>query len=50
MDAHPSGEMTEYVAYCSISVVSPMAIASAPPEPPSPITVTITGVFSPAIS
>src|SRR5665647_3898254 len=27
MDAQPSGEMTEYVEYCSISVRSPIAIA-----------------------
>ena len=50
IDAQPSGEITEYVAYCSISVTSPTAIASAPPEPPSPMTVTMIGMRRPAIS
>ena len=50
IDAQPSGEITEYVAYCSISTTSPTAMASAPPEPPSPITLTMIGVRSRAIS
>ena len=50
IDAQPSGEITEYVEYWSISVTSPTAIASAPPEPPSPMTVTMIGTRSPAIS
>ena len=42
MLAQPSGLITEYTAFSRASTTSPTAIASAPPEPPSPvITVTI---------
>ena len=50
MDAQPSGEITEYVENSSINVRSPTPIASAPPEPPSPITVQITGTLRRDIS
>ena len=38
IEAQPSGEITENTLYCSIIKVSATPIASAPPEPPSPIT------------
>src|SRR5207247_573866 len=41
--AHPSGEITEYVAFSSASTTSPTPSASAPPDPPSPSTTTTTG-------
>jgi hypothetical protein len=50
IEAQPSGEITEYVAYCSIRTVSPTAMASAPPEPPSPMMETMIGVFRLAIA
>ncbi|KAG1385299.1 hypothetical protein G6F59_017487 [Rhizopus arrhizus] len=42
--------MVEYTEYSSITVRSPTPSASAPPEPPSPITVQMIGTFSSAIS
>ena len=50
MDAQPSGLITEYTEYCSISTWSATAIARAPPEPPSPMMVVMMGVCSWAIS
>ena len=50
IDAQPSGEMTEYTACSSMLTRSPIAIASAPPLPPSPVTVTMIGVRRLAIS
>jgi hypothetical protein len=44
IDAQPSGEITEYVEYCNISSRSHTPIASAPPEPPSPITQLMIGM------
>ena len=44
IEAQPSGEMTEYTLYWSISSRSQTPIASAPPEPPSPITTLMIGV------
>ena len=44
IDAHPSGEITEYILYSSINNLSETPIASAPPEPPSPIMTEIIGV------
>ena len=41
--AQPSGVMTEWVAYCSISVASPTPMANALRQPPSPITVQTIG-------
>ena len=37
MEAQPSGEITEYTEFSSMYTRSPMAIAKAPPEPPSPV-------------
>ncbi len=39
IEAQPSGLMTEYTAYCSISTWSATEMAKAPPEPPSPMMV-----------
>ena len=50
MAAQPSGEITAYTAYSSISTRLPIPIASAPPLPPSPVTMATMGVGSPAIS
>ncbi len=50
IEAQPSGEITEYVAYCSMMTASPTAIANAPPEPPSPMMVAISGTLSSAIT
>ncbi|MOA46798.1 hypothetical protein D3C78_1693550 [compost metagenome] len=50
MDAQPSGLITEYTEYCSISTWSATPMASAPPEPPSPMMVEMMGVCSCAIS
>ena len=47
--AHASGEATAYTAFSSISIRSAMPIASAPPEPPSPMITATTGVFNSAI-
>jgi len=49
MAAQPSGEITEYTAYSSISTRLPMPMASAPPLPPSPVTTTIIGTGSEAM-
>jgi hypothetical protein len=38
------------MAYCSISTWSPTLMASAPPEPPSPMMVVMMGTSSCAIS
>jgi len=43
IDAQPSGEITEYVAFSSINTRSPTPMASAPPLPPSPITIVTIG-------
>ena len=37
MVAHPSGDITEYIAFSSINTLLEEASAIAPPEPPSPI-------------
>ena len=50
MEAQPSGEMTEYMPYCSISTRSATPMASAPPLPPSPMTTAMVGMLSFAIS
>ena len=44
MDAHPSGVITEYTECSSMFTRSPTAMASAPPLPPSPVTLTMMGV------
>ena len=43
MAAQPSGLITLYQLFCSIATRSPTAMPSAPPEPPSPITMQMTG-------
>ena len=35
--AHPSGDITEYIAFSNINTLLEEANAIAPPEPPSPI-------------
>jgi len=45
-----SGEMTEYTEFSNIKTRSARPTASAPPEPPSPITAVMIGVLSDAIS
>jgi hypothetical protein len=50
MEAQPSGLITEYTEYCSISTWSATEMASAPPEPPSPMMVEMMGTSSCAIS
>ena len=37
IEEQPSGEITEYIEFSSIKTVLPVPIATAPPEPPSPI-------------
>ena len=46
IEAHASGDATEYVAYSNIDKWSPTLIARAPPDPPSPVTTTMIGVFN----
>src|SRR3954468_20231604 len=48
--AHPSGEITEYTEFSSIRTRSATPRASAPPEPPSPITTAIQAVGNADIS
>ena len=48
--AKPSGDNIEYTAFSSITILSPTAIANAPPLEPSPITIHIIGTFRLAIS
>ena len=43
MAAQPSGLMTLYQLFWSMATRSPMPMPSAPPEPPSPITMQMTG-------
>ena len=50
MLAQPSGEITEYTAFSSIQTRSATARASAPPLPPSPINMEITGTQRVVIS
>ena len=50
MEAKPSGDSIEYVAFSSIHTSLPTAVASAPPLPPSPISMHSTGTFSADIS
>ena len=44
--AHPSGDITEYIAFSSIITLLEEARAIAPPEPPSPIMIEIVGTLS----
>ena len=46
MVAHPSGEMTEYIAFWSIITLLDDAKAIAPPDPPSPIIIAIVGTVN----
>jgi len=50
MAEHPSGLMTEYHACSSMATLSATAIPSAPPDPPSPITILSIGVRKRLIS
>ena len=50
IEAQPSGEITEYIAFSIISTRSAMAMASAPPLPPSPVITVIMGISKRAIS
>ena len=43
IEAHPSGEITEYIEFSNIKILSPVAKAIAPPDPPSPIIIEIIG-------
>ena len=44
--AHPSGEITEYIAFSNIITLFDDAKAIAPPEPPSPIMIASVGTLS----
>ena len=44
--AHPSGEITEYIAFSNIITLLDDASAIAPPDPPSPITIAIVGTVN----
>ena len=44
--AHPSGDITEYIAFSSIITLLEEARAIAPPEPPSPIIIANVGTFN----
>src|SRR5699024_2276124 len=48
--AAPSGDITEYVLFSNIYRRSQTPNPSAPPDPPSPMTIEIIGTFKPAIS
>src|SRR5258705_1827907 len=50
MAAQPSGEITEYTEFSNIKTRSARPTASAPPEPPSPMTAVMIGVGNEAIS
>ena len=50
IDAQPSGLITEYTEWAHMSTRSPMASASAPPLPPSPVITVMMGTGRPAIS
>ena len=50
IDAKPSGERTEYTAFSIIQTSFATAMASAPPLPPSPITMESTGTIRSDIS
>src|SRR5512143_2952583 len=50
MAAQPSGVITEYTEFSSINTRSASPTASAPPEPPSPITAAMVGVRNDAIT
>ena len=50
MEEQDSGEITEYHVFSSINMRSPTPMPNAPPEAPSPIIITIIGVFSLDIS
>ena len=50
IDAHPSGEITEYTLFSSIRTESATPIPNAPPLPPSPIITETIGTFRPNIS
>ena len=43
IEAHPSGEITEYIAFSNIKILLDDAKAIAPPDPPSPIIIEIVG-------
>ena len=46
MEAQPSGDITEQIAFSNIKTLFADAKAIAPPEPPSPIIIEIIGTFS----
>ena len=46
IDEHPSGDITEYTEFSSIRTLFPVPIATAPPDPPSPIITTTIGTPS----
>ena len=46
IEAHPSGDITEYIEFSSIITLLDDAKAMAPPDPPSPIMMEIFGTFS----
>ena len=48
--ANPSGDKIEYTAFSNMAILSPTAIANAPPLEPSPITIQIIGTSSFEIS
>ena len=48
--AQPSGEITEYTECSNITTRSATPMASAPPDPPSPMTAVMIGVRSDAIA
>lgn len=50
IEAKPSGDRIEYVAFSIIHTSLPTAVASAPPLPPSPIRMHNTGTFKADIS
>ena len=41
IEEHDSGEITEYQVFSSIIILSPIPMPNAPPDAPSPITMTI---------
>ncbi len=50
IEAKPSGDRIEYVAFSIIHTSLPTAVANAPPLPPSPIRMHNTGTFKADIS
>jgi len=45
IEAHPSGEITEYIEFSNIITLFEDASAIAPPDPPSPIIIEMFGTF-----